>query len=261
MKNRFMGTIFAVGAVLAFSAVMLAQTAPPQPGAAGVQAVPRTPDGKPDLSGVWLAESPTERAARGASSREGGGGRGDRPFQPWAQKLFEYHSDPFVPNRPRNELNPRSTDCFPPDLEYLITNDNDHVEIIQSPQRVLIVYEYDFWVRQVWMDEEHPEDLELKWMGHSIGKWDGDTLVVDTVSIDPLNSYGGFIHTDALHMVERVRRVDHNMLEIVVTVDDPKAYTKPWTFGPIIYILRPDSRIEERVWCNDRYEKGIWYGE
>ena len=127
-----------------------------------------------------------------------------------------------------------------------------------------MIYEYDFWVRQIWMNEDHPdsEDLELKWMGHSVGKWDGDTLVVDTIQIDPRNSYGNFIHTDALHLVERIRRVAPDVLETIVTVDDPKAYTAQWTFGPTYYILQPGARLEERVFCNERYrEPGLWYGE
>jgi len=260
MGNRFMSTMIAVAAVFAFSAAALAQTAP------GQKAIPRASDGKPDLSGVWLGASNTDVRARGLRTNQGeGAGRGNRPFQPWARKMWEYHKDPFSEaGRNRNELNPRATNCFPPDLNYLITNDNDHVEIMQTPQRALMIYEYDFWVRQVWMNEDHPdpEDLELKWMGHSVGKWDGDTLVIDTIRIDPRNSYGNFIHTDALHLVERIRRVAHDLLETVVTVDDPKAYTEQWTFGPTYYLLQPNARLEERVFCNERFkEPGIWYGE
>ncbi len=252
MKNRSVNWAVAIVAVLVFSSIGLAQN------------IPRTSDGKPDLSGVWLGASFTDREERGLPSGQGPG-RGERPFQPWARKMWEYHRDPFSEaDRNRNELNPRATGCYPPDLNYLITNDNDHVEIIQSPQRVLMIYEYDFWVRQVWMNEDHPapEDLELKWMGHSVGKWEGDTLVVDTIRIDPRNSYGNFIHTDALHLSERIRRVAYDVLETVVTVDDPKAYTERWTFGPTFYLFQPAGRLEERVFCNERYrEPGIWFGE
>jgi len=250
------GLILLMGGVIT-STEGLAQTTSSQ------KPIPRTADGKPDFSGVWLGASGSEVRERGL--RRNQDGRSERPYQPWARKMWEYHRDPFSENdRNRNELNPRATHCFPPDLNYLITNDNDHVEIIQNPQRVMMIYEYDFWVRQVWMNEEHPalEDLELKWMGHSVGKWDGETLVIDTVKIDPRNSYGNFIHTDALHLVERMRRIAYDLLEINATVDDPKAYTAEWTFGPVYYLLRPDTRLEERVFCNERFkEPGIWYGE
>jgi len=252
MKHRFPGTVLAIAGMLASYGTMMAQS------------IPRMPDGKPDLSGVWLGASPAEVRERGLRTGQRRS-RGDRPFQPWAKKMWEYHRDPFSESgRNRNELNPRATSCYPPDLNYLITNDNDHVEIIQSQQRVLMIYEYDFWVRQVWMNEDHPdpETLELKWMGHSVGKWDGDTLVLDTIKIDPRNSYGNFIHTDALHLTERIRRVANDVLETVATVDDPKAYTEEWTFGPTYYVLRPDERLEERVFCNEKYgERGIWFGE
>ena len=257
MGNRFVCAMIAAGAI-AFSSTALGQSS-------SAQAIPRTADGKPDFSGVWLGASNTEVRARGLRTGQGGASRGERPFQPWARKMWEYHKDPFSEvGRNRNELNPRATHCFPPDLNYLITNDNDAVEIIQTPQRVMMVYEYDFWVRQAWMNEDHPdpEELELKWMGHSVGKWDGDTLVVDTIRIDPRNSYGNFIHTDALHLVERIRRVAPDMLEIIVTVDDPKAYTAEWTFGPTYYLLQPKGRLEERVFCNERFkDPGLWYGE
>jgi len=264
MRDRFMSSIFTLVAVLAFAADAPAQTAQ-RPAALGLKAIPRTPDGKPDLSGVWLRESPTDTRKRLGLPNRAEGGDPERganlPFQPTARKMFEYHRDPLQPGRSRNELNPRATQCFPPDLQYLMLNDNDLIEILQNPARVLMIFEYDFWVRQVWIDDQHPEDPEVKWMGHSTGKWDGDTLVVDTVAIDDRNSYGGFLHSDALHLIERIRRVDHNLLENVITVDDPKTYTKPWTMEPAYYNLKPNARIEERVWCNERYNQGIWYGE
>ena len=95
-----------------------------------------------------------------------------------------------------------------------------------------MLFENNHWVRQIWMDgRAHPTDRAPNWMGHSIGKWDGDTLVVDLVGLNDLTwlDASGRPHSDALHVVERYRRIGHDTLEIELTFDDPKAYTKPWT--------------------------------
>ena len=89
-------------------------------------------------------------------------------------------------------------------------------------------------------------------MGHSIGKWDGDTLVVDTVGLNDKTWLDGLghPHSDALHLVERIRRVDHATLQFDLTFDDPKAYTKPW-MGKQVFKLRPGWEIPEHIICED----------
>lgn len=133
-------------------------------------------------------------------------------------------------------------------------------EIIQGPNRVLLMYEYDHWVRRISMNEQHPKDLELTWMGHSIGKWEGDTLVVDTVGMhdDSWLDQAGHERTTNLHIVERFRRVKHDTLEVEITIEDPALYTKPWT-RKMTYELRPDYQIEEQVFCDDRYKRGLYF--
>ena len=90
-------------------------------------------------------------------------------------------------------------------------------------------------------------------MGHSIGRWDGDTLVVDTIGLNDKTwlDTAGHPHSDALHVVERIRRVDHDTLENTLTFDDPKTYTKSWT-STIIYKLHPDWSLREDIVCEDR---------
>jgi len=102
---------------------------------------------------------------------------------------------------------------------------------MQLPGRVIMFFEYDHFVRQIFTDGRSiPKDLIPSWMGDSIGTWEGDTLVVDTVvSTTKPGSMGKAIRTaDELHLVERIRRVSHDALSIDFTIDDPKAYTKPW---------------------------------
>ena len=115
-----------------------------------------------------------------------------------------------------------------------------------------MLFEYDHFVRHIFTDgRNHPKDLPSTWMGDSIGKWDGGTLVVDTVGFNDKTwlDNDGHPHSEDLHVVERIRRVNHDTLTIDTTIDDPKAYTKPWG-GHAIYELKPDWNLEEMI-CED----------
>ena len=106
------------------------------------------------------------------------------------------------------------------------------MEFLQTPGRVTILYEYEHLVRRIFMDgREHPKDLDPAAMGHSIGRWEGDTLVVDTVGLSDstLLNTSGLPHSESLHLLERIRRIlDGNVLEVEFTIDDPRAYTQVW---------------------------------
>lgn len=283
MGVRFRGVLVATAAAFALSAAGIAQTpAPPGSGTAGAANVPRTPDGKPDMSGVWQemnylrwqtlpkedeqwltpkelafsrALTPATRGMTMAESRE------PRPYQPWAEKVYKYGQEPPGARfgRDRAELN---KNCFPRDPKRIMdSNGRPSLEIKQSPNRLLILLEDDHWFRQVWINEEHPKNVEVTWMGHSVGKWDGDTLVIDTIAIDDRNSYGANMHSDAFHLVERLRRVSRNTIQGIVTVDDPKVYTRPWTDQTIIYKLSPPgAKLHPEVNCDFRFEKKLFGG-
>ena len=126
------------------------------------------------------------------------------------------------------------------------------MEIIQQPKRVLIIYEFDHLIRQIWMDgRAHLKDLPGTWMGDSIGKWEGDTLVVDTTGFNDKTwlDRAGHPHSEDLHVIERLKKTDAKTLQIDITMEDPVAYTKPWG-GQLIYTLRPDWNISELI-CVD----------
>ena len=129
------------------------------------------------------------------------------------------------------------------------------MEIMQVPGRVVMLFEYDHFVRQIFTDgRQHPQDMPPSWMGDSIGKWEGNTLVVDTVGFNDKTwlDLVGHPHTDALHLVERLRRVSHDTMTIDISIDDPKAYTRPWV-AHSIYELKPDWNIGEVI-CEDDVE-------
>jgi hypothetical protein len=203
----------------------------------------KTPWGDPDFSGVW------QQALRDKNGRPVIGLNladfVDIPYQPWAKAQHEFNRtskgqamDPEGYCLPAGV--PRSTG-LPYPLRFM-----------QSPELIVILLEGNVHsYRQIFMNREHPPDLNPTWMGHSVGRWDGDTLVVDTRGfndktwLDP----GGHVHTDQLHVVERFTRLTENQLLYEFTIDDPGAYTRPWGWS---YILQGhhDWDILEYV-CNE----------
>jgi hypothetical protein len=126
------------------------------------------------------------------------------------------------------------------------------LQIVQVPGEVLMIFEYDHFIRAIYTDgRPHPKDLDPTWMGDSIGKWEGDTLLVDTIGFNDKTwlDMVGHPHSEALHLSERIRRVDHDTLQDDLTINDPKAYTKPWS-GQQIFELKPSWRLGEYI-CED----------
>jgi hypothetical protein len=203
-------------------------------GAPNLQApAPRTPDGKPDLSGIWEPERnrpcppegcfdmqvPQEFLNIGYSLKEG------LPYQPWAAEA----------RRQRMEQNGKDdpvSRCLPPSLIQLHTSPLLR-KIVQTPELVIILSEFAVNFRQLFTDGR-PAIVNPgapSYTGFSTGKWEGDTLVVQTNGFKDglwLDRNGSPL-TDAARITERFRRVNYGRLEIEITVDDPKAYTAPWT--------------------------------
>ena len=247
MRNRRMNPIFAILTVLALSPVMFAQTAAPS-GAKKTQ----TSGHPPDLTGVWanITESGATFNPKEAPS-----------FQPWAETKWNANKNddpgqPLITNG-RVDLDPTVATCFPTGMPRLMT-EVFPFEILQVRDRVLILFEKDYAVGHIWTDgRKLPEDPDPSYMGQSIGRWDGDTLVVDTIGLKDITwlDRAGHPHSDALHVNGRIRRVTHDRLQIDWTFDDPKAFTKPWT-GRTIYRYKPDWILEEFISCEDRLLHG-----
>jgi hypothetical protein len=141
--------------------------------------------------------------------------------------------------------------CLPPGLPRIYIQPFA-LEFVHTSGRVIEYFEFDHHVRQIFTDgRQHPKDLELTWMGDSIGWYEGDTLVVDTVGLNDKTwiDRGGLPHSDQLHVVERIRRPTHDTLEIKINIDDPKAYKQSWT-GYRNYKLEPTWNIKEFI-CAD----------
>lgn len=190
----------------------------------------RTPDGKVDFSGVW---NPGTSFAN----------IGQVPLQPWAEAIRQERRANLSKDDPEGHCLPAGVPRISP----------FPFKIVQTP--TLIVYLDEGNVhsyRQFFLDGRgHPPDADQLWMGHSIGKWEGDTLVVDTTGFNEktwLNGQG-MPHTDALRVVERYRRPDLGHLEVEITIEDPAAFTKPHTFKRV-HTLMPHAELLEYV-CNE----------
>jgi hypothetical protein len=203
---------------------------------------PRTPDGKPDLSGVWQAEG--QEFFRDLAS---GLQPGEVVMQPWASALEkervakEHGEDPLAR-------------CLPHGVPRINTNGLFPFKIIQTPGLVVILYEQLNLFRQVFLDGRRlVNNPNPTWLGYSTGHWDGDTLVVESSGFNDktwLDTMQGHPASDALHVIERLRRPNFGTLEVVATIDDPKAYTKPWTTRVQKMDLQLDTDIMEFV-CNE----------
>ena len=249
MRDRLVGIILAAAAVLAFAPGLLAQS-PDKPGVAKT-----SESALPDLSGVWRRSRRAPDNARKYTIYELAFTISNEkpPMTPWAEAKFKANKPNVGPNSvPLAESNDPIMQCFPPGVPRIYLIRGEPFEITQASGRVIMLFEYDHFVRHIFTDgREHLKDLPGMWMGDSIGKWEGDTLVVDTTGFNDKTwlDNDGHPHSEALHVVERIRRVNHDTLTIDTTIDDPKAYTKPWG-GHAVYDLKPSWNLGEMI-CED----------
>ena len=201
---------------------------------------PRLPDGKPDLSGVWSPNANRFLRDIAVDLKPG-----EVPYQPWAKALYESRVDGS-----HSKEDP-DANCLPQGVPKIDAAPAPW-KIVQTPRFILIAYEaFNLW-RQIFLDgREVAADVNPSWMGYSVGKWDGATLVVDTKGFNGkawLDQVGR-PSTDALNVIERFRRKDFGHMDLQITIDDPKAYTKPWTVNQDVHLL-PDTELMEFI-CNE----------
>ena len=201
---------------------------------------PRTPDGKPDLSGLWHKISPkySRNAAADLKPDE---------IQPWARTLVEQRREDLG----KDYMNVR---CLPLGPGYTISADSTGAEmmkIIQTPS-LIVILNPDLSYRQIFLDGRALESTpNPSWMGYSVGRWDGDTLVVESNGFNDRTwlDHDGHPHTEALRTTERYRRATFGTLDVEVTFSDPKAYARPWTMA-VRAELAADTEMIEWV-CNE----------
>ena len=233
------------------------------------------PPSNRDLSGIWAKKEAASPPWAPNTNRQFAA---EVPLQPWAQEYcravgcgrgVNSGGQPgggsyFVVEDPAFNI----SRCAPYGFPRVLIG-GGLLEIFQIPSRVFMRFQTNNEFREIWTDGKgHPEKLDPTWTGHSIGRWDGDTLVADTIGfyggeggktkwLDP----AGTPHSEELHVMERIRRTNPNTLQIDLRFEDPKAFTAPFT-GRVIYELRPDEQIFEYIRCENRIfsddKKEIW---
>jgi hypothetical protein len=182
---------------------------------------PKTSDGKPDLSGIWEAEDQTYFFDLAAGLKPE-----DVVLTPWARALQKQREE-------RDHVDDPLALCLPHGVPRVNTNGLFPFKIIQTPAVIVILYEQLGLFRQVFMDgRKLGDDPNPSWLGYSTGHWDGDTLVVDTSGFNDktwLDTTKGRPASELLHVQERFRRTSFGNMEVRATIDDAKAFTKPWT--------------------------------
>ena len=247
MRRGFAGSI---AVVLAFSPIVLAQTGKPSE-AEKTQAV--TPALSHDLSGVWM-QYPSG-AGPGIPGMNAVDEKMRPPLTAWGQAKFDAAKPVAGPRAvPGEEGNP-ALRCEPDSPPRLLILPNPF-EIVQIPGRVFMFFEeYHAW-RTIWADGRAlPKNPDPSWLGYSVGKWEGDTFVVDTVGFNDKVWVDGFGNprSEQMHLTERYRRLDHNTLEMQIIMDDPKAYTKPWVSPPKLHKPEPGWELSEWFCVQDEH--------
>ena len=251
MRNRFI-TLASVTVIAVAGLLLLATAGTAQ---APAYRAPRTTDGKPNLNGIWQAMNtaywdiephaagPSVVRDLGASGAVPGGlgvvEGGEVPYRPEAlAKKKENYSN-------RLKLDPE-VKCYLPGVPRA-TYMPFPFQIIQSQQHIMIVHEYAGAVRTIYMTN-HKEAPADSWMGWSNGRWEGETLVVDTTGFNDLSWFdrAGNHHSDALHVVERFTARSPETLMYEVTIEDPKVFTRPWKMAmPLYRRIEPNAQLME----------------
>lgn len=190
-------------------------------------------DGKPDLSGVYAF---TMALGRGANAM---------PLKPEAEKFKVVRGPDYAG---------LTADCMPLGVPGSF-NVPYPFQIIQAPKVITIFYEYPNTFRIIPTDgRPHPDDVDPTWMGNSVGRWEGDTLVVDTVGLNTKTELNGYHHSEAMHVVERFQRAENGDLVYDVTIEEPSLFTKPWVMPSRSFPLRPElEKIDEFV-CENNHD-------
>jgi len=232
MRSRAIQIVFCLAVALLFSSIAFAQQ----------QFDPH------DLSGIWRAavggnRRDVEAFAPGQSLTEN-----PPPMTPEGQTRFNANKPGYGPRQVVPALgNDPEGHCDPLGYPRLLFFGRP-VEIIHIKDRVLQLFEWTRALREIWTNgQQLPQDPDPKWLGVAVGKWEGDTFIVDSAGFDDRTwlDHFGSPHSDQMRLQERYRRVDRNTLEITMTLTDPVIYSQPWVSDKLVFKLQPNDKIRE----------------
>jgi len=227
--------VLSLAAALSYSSSLLAVRKQAQPGDPDLRD-PHVPATVPNISGMWQVRG-YDRYIKPIDGS-------DPPWQPWNKQAFEERAAAEAAGTP---LYDPTAACLPSGIPRIIAAPYP-VEIVQTPDATVFLYETQHLFRIVHMNQDHPGEVEPSYMGHAVGHWEGDTLVIDSVGFveNTQIDEGGTQHTAAMHVIERLRKLEDGSLEVLFTIDDPQAFTEPWT-ARRVWQWRPDIRFLEYV--------------
>jgi len=269
MRKRFIG-LFVAAALTAVFTLASPAAGQSRPVAAGRENLPRTPDGQPDIHGVWQSVPIGSGAMRRRPERfslediglQGTSGTvrrgisrvvdppdGNIPYQPWAaerqKKIFANHWDPQP-----EDLDPQAR-CFLQGVPRVMYSSD--LQILQPSGHVVFLAGFSHSYRVVPLDgRPHlPESIKL-FMGDSRGRWEGNTLVIDVTNNNDKTWFDviGSFHSDALHVVERLTVVDARTINYEATIEDPKVYTRPWKLALVLARIHENLELWEEA-CHE----------
>jgi len=233
LRTSFIGSIVLVAAFLWLATLAAGGQTPATSQAGGAPG--RTPDGKPDLSGIWQVMN---TAAWDIQDHVAG------PGVPAGKGVVEGNEIPYLPaaaQKKRENFEHRATadpenKCYLPGVPR-ITYLPFPFQITQTPKQITILYEHAHAVRNIFMDTPHPRGGLDWWLGDSRGRWEGDTLVVDVADFNDQTWFdrAGNFHSDALHVVERYTPAGPDHLTYEALIEDQKVFTRPWKMSMLLY--------------------------
>ncbi len=241
-EMRLVASLAILGAALALTPNIFAQTGKSSEAAKTQDAAAPLSH---DLSGVWMQYPQGDLP--GTPGMNTVNERFRPPLTPWGQAQLDAARPLVGPKAVAGEENSPTLRCDP-DGPPKILNHPNPFEIVQIPGRMLMFFEEQHIWRTIWADgRELPKDPDPSYLGYAVGKWDGDTFVVETIGFNDkvwADAYGD-PRSEQTHLTERYRRLNHDTLELQVTIDDPKSYTKPWVSPPKLHKLEPGWEIAE----------------
>ena len=225
-------------------------------GRGNAAAAPSPPHDPHDLTGIWNLAGGTDLSLS----------RTPPPLTPEGQRKFDLNKPSYgrelgsadAAAHPEEHISRRRGvppalgndpigDCNPLGWPRLLFFGRP-VEIVQLPDRLVQFWEWTHVWRTIWTDRRQlPKDPDLRWYGYSVGRWEGDTFVVETVGVDDRTwvDHFGDVHSDEMHLTEHWRRLDRDNMEVTMVMDDPKFYTRPWTGEKKTWKLQPKREIRE----------------
>ena len=264
MGTRVIGSMLAAAVTLAASATLLAQAAPggqgargggARGGAAAAPSAPSAPAPAKDLTGVWMMRNPPGKNGPWTNYTYTDPKTNPPSLTAWGEQEFKKAKDSNGGNFTLDQTNdPVLTKCYPPGVPRIYFHPYPF-EVVQTPKEMLLIYEYDHWMRRVKTDGRPlPTDPDPLWMGTSVGRWVGDhNFQIETTGFNTKTWLDrlGHAHSDQLKVTENLRRVDRDHLEVDIKMEDPMALAKPWT-TTFYYENRPKWELGE-ISCSGDY--------